>query len=485
MKTTERTPVWEMFKVSFGLLGALVMPGTVSAQVAGGALGEPVVVHLEDLDVDLERQKFLDFETGAVTIQNEAFSADGTTTMLSNSEALALVGEDTALRRARIGAIHPVFRTKVMGLIDTDPTTPIPIAVHAHIDRSLLPVGPDLETVAGMSEDEEELFTHRFGADVAAVLASELGSLVDRIKKFGGGNVRTSTSIPMVFAEMTPAQILMLGGETGMVEMIYDGEAPAVETLDNSVCAVGADVVQASVNAGNKEVAIIELGQVDTCHNVLASMGGSISQHASQVAGVVGSTVSGFVGVAPGVNFLSWGNGSSIGTGEFEDGLEWALDDVPDGAEAYNMSFAVATADGQPDAYDVIVDEFARDRRHFIAVAAGNSAGSSPCAGNRVTHPAIGFNVMAVGNYNDQNQCPLGDGISATAPTMNSSCFVDPSSPNGDREEPDVSADSRTETYVALPTSGRPTSAVASLRLAARSRVRASRRLTWPAPPPS
>ena len=440
MTTPGRTQRWEVVGRSFGLLGALLIPGTVAAQGAGEALGDPVVIHLEELNVDLHRQKFWSLDTGGVAIQNEAVGADGTTTMLSNSEALGLISEDTALHRARVGAIPAKFRDKVMKLLDTDPTTPIPIAVHAHIDRSSLPVGPSFEAAAAWTEDEADVFSRRFGTEVAGVLASELSPLVDRVKKLGGENVRAATSIPMVFADMTPAEILMLAGETGMVEMVYEGEAPAVERLDNSVCAVGADVVQTSVNPANKEVAIIELGQVDTCHNVIAASGGSISQHATEVAGVVGSTVSGFVGVAPGVNFLSWGNGSTVGAGEFADSLDWALDDVPDGAEAYNMSFSIGTADGQTDAYDAIADEFVRDRRRFIAVAAGNSAGSSPCSGNRVDHPAIAFNVMAVGNYNDQNQCPLGNGITGPAPTMNSSCFVDPSSPNNDRNEPDVSA---------------------------------------------
>lgn len=62
------------------------------------------------------------------------------------------------------------------------------------------------------------------------------------------------------------------------------------------------------------------------------------AQHPTQVAGVEGSTVAGFLCVAPGANFLSYGLGSSNTADDFEKALDWALDDVGDGTEVYNMS---------------------------------------------------------------------------------------------------------------------------------------------------
>lgn len=423
------------------LLGALLAAATTPPLAGAQPLGDPVVLELQELGLELRRQKVLDPETDELRIQNQVIQPDGTQEAVSNADALQLLADDTGRARERFGAIAAAFRDQVSALVVSDPETPIPIAVLARVDPGALPSRPPFGGLAGLSDEQADARTREQGTILAGVLDRQLQPLSDRIAELGASEVRASDAIPMIFAEMKPADILTLAAETALIAKIYDGvPVPEADLLNFSVCAVGAPPVQAAVNAGTREAAILESGNPDGCHPVLDTMGGSTTQHATQVAGVIGSVASGFVGVAPGANFLSAPSGGSVTPGSLEDRLDWALDEASDGAEAYNLSFAIdpTNADGEVNAYDVVADAFVRSRWRFLSVAAGNVGGSTGCQSNFVPTPAIAFNVLAVGNYNDQNLCPLGTG--PNAPAMNSSCSVDPKSPHGDREEPDVAA---------------------------------------------
>ncbi len=437
-----------------GPSAALLETAPSRATAGGLPLGEAVVLRLDELDLEIHRQKRLDPETGAISIENVLMRPDGTMEPISNDQVRVLVDQDIQALRGRIGAIQPGFRDEVMGLLATDPATPIPVAITAPADRSTFPTLPPFDVLEQMTEEESEELTHQVSAELALTLGEQLQDVVAAVTGLGGDNVRASTFAPMVFAEMTPAEILELVGRTDLLWLVLDGRGEAVDLLNVSTCATGAQAVQAGVNPSGLEVAIIEAtGEVDTCLPLADNFGGGfpITQHATQVAGVVGSTVSGFQGVAPGVRFLTAGDDSKSTAGELADRLWWALVVTSDGAEAYNMSqgFNVNSANGQWTSFDIVVDAFARELRRFISVSAGNMGGQAPCNGGFVTSPAIALNVLAVGNYNDQNLCLLGSGLLAPCcppnsgtilPVMNSSCFVDPSSFNGDREEPDVAA---------------------------------------------
>ncbi|MDJ0849493.1 MAG: S8 family serine peptidase [Myxococcota bacterium] len=423
-----------------GLCGVVL--GLLGATAAHAQpIGEPVVLRLDELDLRLERQKSLNPETGRVELDQAVVLPSGRVEFVAADTALDLLRQNTdAVREAR-GAIQPVFRDKVLKLRESDPDTPIPVAIQARLStRRGFPERPEFGAMEGLSDEEGDFLTRRLGAEVDLAVQQSLGTLQELVQETTGKALRPGRSMPMLFGELTPAEILELASHPNWVELVYDGVAEAVDDLGNSICAIGADTVQASVNAGTREVAVLEGGTVDpACHNVIDTQTGNVSNHATQVAGVIASTVAGFNGVAPGVNILSSGTGGQVTVGEIEDQLDWALDETDDGAEAYNRSASVnpTNADGNTNGFDAAMDEFVRNRWRFIAVSAGNTTNPG-CAGNRVPSTAIAFNLLAVGNYNDRNQCPLGTG--SNAPAMNGTCSVDPSSPNGDREEPDLAA---------------------------------------------
>ena len=113
-----------------------------------------------------------------------------------------------------------------------------------------------------------------------------------------------------------------------------------------------------------------------------------------------------------------------------EDGLLWGY---AGGADVYNLSFGTDD-DGLVEMEDLLVDYFVRNYARLVVKSAGNI--SNTCTDTlQVTNPGMGFNVFAVGNYNDMGTCDdADDAISSD------SCYGDPESPHGDRQKPEVAA---------------------------------------------
>ena len=74
------------------------------------------------------------------------------------------------------------------------------------------------------------------------------------------------------------------------------------------------------------------------------------------------------------------------------------------------------------------------DYRRTVVVAAGNFD-SDDNPNNHVLNPAIAYNVIAVGNFDDNDTTSWGDDSMAS-----SSSFVNPISNHSDREKPEVAA---------------------------------------------
>jgi subtilisin family serine protease len=90
-----------------------------------------------------------------------------------------------------------------------------------------------------------------------------------------------------------------------------------------------------------------------------------------------------------------------------------------------------------------VFDAFARyvDRKVYFTGATIIPAVSNVC-GNRMGSPEIAFNALAVGAFSDNNTTGFGDDFHTCnlLPPNDFSAFLNPLSPSGDRQEPDVVA---------------------------------------------
>jgi hypothetical protein len=151
--------------------------------------------------------------------------------------------------------------------------------------------------------------------------------------------------------------------------------------------------------------------------------------HATQVASVAASNHSIYRGMAPDVTVMSVGI-QGLDRQDDIDALVWALDH---GAEVVNASYASCTEDpSEMDIIDWAFDHYARVRYRLFVKSAGNFVS---CGSYEVTSPGKGWNVLTVGAYDDQNNSNWSDDEMADF-----SNWINPDSPNGDREKPEVVA---------------------------------------------
>jgi hypothetical protein len=436
-------PSWIRIAIGGAALGALACgsPGDEEDIGAGAApliaAGEPVLLSLPTLGLTVEREKLFDPETGAVVGRNTLVGSGGR--RLSDEEVDDLRREDVLAYRGQHGAVAPDFLAEVLEAAVEDPESPMPVVVFGIVPPEMLPAPPAVEQLADLSPEEEEALSRSYIARVERAVLAVNTPVAEAVGAAGGRGVSLARVAPAVFAEMFPADILALARQTALISWIYpDSYDETTDELSTSVCSIGADTVQeAGMNAGNVEAVVLEGGRVDSpnsCLDVKDSLGNaSLSTHATAVAGVIGSTASGLTGVATGANILSADIGSSgSAVARIADGLVWGLDN---GADVYNMSFATAKGSGKLRAEDMLNDWFVRFLRRTIAKAAGNIGKTCTSDAPFTTSPGVGYNVISVGNYDDNGTCDHSDDV------MNgSSCFKDPKSPHGDRQKPEVAA---------------------------------------------
>lgn len=157
-----------------------------------------------------------------------------------------------------------------------------------------------------------------------------------------------------------------------------------------------------------------------------------INGHKTNVAGVMQSTNVTNRGMAPGATLIE-GIGNSFSDTE----MILAADCViAANADAVNMSFGQET-NGAFNAFARYVDAKVYATGKLIIPAVSNI-----CA-NRVGSPEIAFNSLAVGGFGDNNTTTFVDDVAACTGAVTFSAFLDPISPGGDREEPDVVAPGR------------------------------------------
>jgi len=260
--------------------------------------------------------------------------------------------------------------------------------------------------------------------------------VVNQLKANNQQIIYQSPYAPVLVTSATPSAIQSLAARSD-VERVYL-ERVGAPRLNVSRVVVQANTVNARGFTGNgQRVGVVESGRIGTHPNLPAAQRllcrpeatTAISGHKTNVAGVIQSTHATNRGIAPAITIVD-GIGANFSFSEMIAATDCVINN---GATAINMSFGYET-NGVFDAFARYVDEVTYNTGRTISVAVSNV-----CA-NKMGSPEIAFNVLAVGAFGDNNTTSLGDDIAACTAPVNFSAFLDPNSPNGDREEPDIVA---------------------------------------------
>ncbi len=257
--------------------------------------------------------------------------------------------------------------------------------------------------------------------------------------------VATAPGLPAVTVTLSRRVIeeIAMRRDVGMIYLANEGQRRSL--LNSAVSTNLAPAVWASGYDGTGvAVAILEDGNVDfTSHrwsecpdwnNCFRHQGPTLTGagedwHTTLVASAVASDHNTYKGMAPGATIMSAGIGGPNRQDDIN-ALVWALNQ---GADVINASYGWCLLSTQMDPIDRAFDHYARSRHRLFVIAAGNN--DMVCPTSFVLSPAKGWNVFSVGAYDDQN-----DSNWANDDMVNWSAWVNPSSPNGDREKPEVVA---------------------------------------------
>lgn len=250
--------------------------------------------------------------------------------------------------------------------------------------------------------------------------------VIDYLNAKGFEIIYASFSAPLIFVELTREEIIALE-ERDDVDRIYLSKLYE-PCADTAVPTIRAPYVwNEGYDGSGTKVAIVEGSGVDFANPYLSGImrpgQTDVGAHATRCAGIVASTHPTYKGVAYGTTILS-ANADSLWDYDLIEASDWALNesaDVLSCSIAHDSGLQLAKLDRY---YDHVIWEHHR----AVSTAVGNNNGN-------VTSPGLAYNVITVGGTDDMDT-PDWSG-DERAPF---SSYIDPISPHGDRDKPEVSA---------------------------------------------
>lgn len=252
-----------------------------------------------------------------------------------------------------------------------------------------------------------------------------------------GASAEGNQAAPVVFTELDRAAVARVS-QWAEVDQVY------LDTINHSELNVVlpttyiSNLHSAGFTGSGVPVAQIEVGgRVATANPNLAgttqdttSVCATASGHSTAVAGIIRSTNATYKGAAPAATLRA--GGSCSGTSSQLQARSTAA--VNAGARVLNLSWGSNTSlvPGLNDRFydDIVINSF-----RTVVKSAGNEAGGCNSGTGNVTSPGLGYNTVAVGNFDDKGTVSWsGDAMSSC------SSWKDPLSTNGDRELPHLAA---------------------------------------------
>ncbi len=278
---------------------------------------------------------------------------------------------------------------------------------------------------------------------------------VERIERGGHVVLYASRYAPLLFAELPRSAIQALE-RLESVGAIYAADQPIQPLLHSAARTARAPGTWSrGITGQGTKVAVVEAGAIDLNHDGLAGHNGERERyyhpdqlhigteatwmwHATQVAGVIASAApaDGDRGIAPDAHLLSANAAGILGLAYAWDAVgatEWAIDQ---GADVLNLSWgwSAGTPSRSMNLLDRYYDLIVREHWKTVTVAAGN------CDGNcNVLSPGKAYNVITVGAIDDFDTAETAADWNDDVASVFSS-YVDPLSPDGDRNKPEVVA---------------------------------------------
>jgi hypothetical protein len=268
----------------------------------------------------------------------------------------------------------------------------VPVAIWLNVDQKKIPKRK-------FNMDQARTDLREFISDTNEDLELELISREITIDY-------VSTLAPLIYAQV-PAIDLAADGwlqQREDVQRIYDAMNENEDYLYYQTKSVRIPAVwDKGITGSGTSVAICEDSRIDFNNTCLPNNGGTrvpadsnVDHHATTTAGMVGSSHATYRGAA--YNAVMY---SANGTSYSDANMSAAMDYGAGVANITNNSWGPSCADGTMNVHARHADWIARNTARVITAAAGNSGGTYACA--YVGGVAAGFNVIAVGSYNNNH----------------------------------------------------------------------------------
>lgn len=384
-------------------------------QVLSEKLDVPVA-SLRILSDRMRHYRFLEKDIREVSVFDDVhgrfqFAAMDTEGHIISFDDNEISKQDRAAQMARYGKLDPPLYDALKTL-GPDDTIKVVIIIKQPADlvtEISSPTDEEYETKGRDVIEQERLATMR---DRDARVRVFLEPFRKKIEEMRGAKILgVDTTSPGIDAELSREQIETIG-KWDEVRVIYKMTTSIDYLLDQSSPSVKAPTVWAQGYTGyGQKVAVIEPDGIDFSNPFLSGQNRvaycgtqdsrtiGVDYHATKVAGVVASTHNTYKGIAYQATLLG---GTSCGDDKtsVKLSMDWA---VQNGAQVLNASWGKYTY-GYPDDISVLFDKFVNDNKVFIASSAGNC--DIDCT---VVSPAMAYNVMAIGGYDDHNTSNLAD----------------------------------------------------------------------------
>lgn len=295
--------------------------------------------------------------------------------------------------------------------------------------------------MAQRSADEIEAFQRLVDDRRSAAVAAINAPIVDRMNALGL-EATADQYAPALFTRLTHAQLREVAAWPEVDRIYLDSVVEDHLSIARQVVRANTVNSRGMTGSGVRVAAIEPGGRLASGNPYLSGVvqdttyicgSSTVDTHLTAVAGVIRSTHSTDRGIAPSATLRVGGSCDGV-TSQLTNRASAA---VTWGARVLNLSYGQGTNRVvNSSASDKFYDNLIMTTFRTVVASAGNAA--SPCSpGNgHVGSPGLAYNLIAVGNFNDQNS------LSWTGDTFTNTCssYVDPISTNGDREKPEVAA---------------------------------------------